>query len=80
MKIAYTATFLKLLHRLESDLQSEVIDKIDLFKDKKNYKNLNVHKLHGKFGGRHSFYVNYKIRVVFKYIAKEEVILLLVGG
>ena len=43
MKIAYTASFMKLLHGLELDLQNEVIEKAEVFKDKKNHKNLNVH-------------------------------------
>lgn len=80
MKIAYTATFLKLLRGLESDLQDEVIEKTKLFQDRKNHKNLDVHKLHGKFRGCYSFYINYKTRVVFEHIAKEEVALLLVGS
>ncbi len=80
MKIIYTTSFLKLLKSFESNLQNEVIEKIELFKDKKNHKNLSVHKLHGKFTGSYSFYVNYKIRIVFDYLSKEEVALLLVGS
>jgi len=80
MKITYTATFLKLLKGLELSLQSEIVEKVELLKDKKSHKNLNVHKLHGKFSGSYSFYVNYKIRIVFEYIDKEEIVLLLVGS
>jgi len=79
MKIVYTAYFLKLLNRFELNLQNEIIEKIELFKDKNNHKNLKVHKLHGKFAGSYSFYINYKIRIVFEYINKEEVAFLLVG-
>lgn len=79
MKVVYTAYFLKLLKRLELNIQDEVIEKIELFKDKNNHKNLKVHKLHGKFSGSCSFYINYKIRIIFDYISKEEVAFLLVG-
>lgn len=79
MKIIYTASFLKMLKRLELDIQNEVIEKTELFKDKKNHKILNVHKLHGKFFGSYGFYVNYKIRIVFDYLNKKEVVFLLVG-
>ena len=79
MKIAYTAYFLKLLSRLESNLQNEVIEKTELFKNRNNHKSLNLHKLHSKFAGSYSFYVNYKIRIVFDYVNKEEVVFLLVG-
>lgn len=80
MKIVYTPFFLKLLKNLELDLQNEAIEKIELFKERKNHKILSVHKLHGKFTGSYSFYVNYKIRIVFEYINKEEVALLLIGS
>lgn len=79
MEIAYKATFVKQLNKLDDDLQNEVLEKIDLFKDVKNHKTLNVHKLHGKFKEKYSFYVNYKIRVVFMWISKNEVALLVVG-
>lgn len=79
MKIAYTASFLKMLDKLELNLQNEVIEKTELFKDRKNHKSLKVHKLHGRFAGSYSFYVNYKIRIAFDYLNKEEVVFLLVG-
>ncbi len=79
MKIAYTAYFLKLLSKLELNLQNEVIEKTELFKDRNNHRGLNAHKLHGKFAGSYGFYVNYKIRIVFDYMNKEEAVFLLVG-
>lgn len=79
MEIAYKATFVKQLKKLDEDLQNEVLEKIDLFKDINNHNILNVHKLHGKFKEKYSFYVNYKIRVVFMWISKNEVALLVVG-
>ncbi len=66
MDIIYAPKFKK----LEKDLQDEIIEKIALFRNIKNHKHLKVHKLGGNMKGRYSFYVNYKIRVVFKYIAK----------
>lgn len=80
MKIAYTASFLKMLKGFDVDLQNEVIEKTELFKDRKNHKSLSVHKLHGKFAGRYSFYINYKIRIVFEYVNKEEAMFMLVGS
>ncbi|MBU4536567.1 hypothetical protein KJ603_00830 [Patescibacteria group bacterium] len=55
-------------------------EKIELFKDIKNHKNLNVHKLHGKHKHLYSFSINYKIRVVFKYLSKKEAVFLVIGG
>ena len=81
MKIIYTASFLKTIKEFELNLQNEIFGKIELFKDKKNHKGLNVHKLHGKFSGSYSFYINYKIRIVLEYSNKdkEKVFFLLIG-
>lgn len=79
MKVAYSPKFLRKLKSLEFSLQEEVIEKIELFKDSKNRKLLKVHKLHGNFKGCYGFSVNYKTRIVFEYINKKEVVLLVVG-
>ena len=79
MKISYKATFIRQYNKLDQDLQSEVIEKIELFKDKNNHILLKVHKLHGRFKENYSFYVNYKIRIVFIWESDEEIILLAIG-
>jgi len=79
IKIGYLPVFIRQLNKLEDSLVTETIEKIDLFKDQKNHDMLKVHKLHGRLKGRYSFYVNYKIRVIFLYVSKNEVILLAVG-
>ena len=48
MKILYKATFIRQFDKLEKDLQDEIIEKIELFKNISNHKNLKVHKLKGK--------------------------------
>jgi plasmid maintenance system killer protein len=77
--IIFLPTFVKLFNKLESDLQSEVLEKIDLFKNPRNHEQLKVHKLHGKLKNRYSFYVNYKFRIIFTYVSKKEAVLLTVG-
>lgn len=79
MEIAYKATFIRELKKLDKDLQEEVLEKIELFKDISNHQLLKVHKLHGKFGDSYSFSVNYKFRIVFEYLSKKEVAILTVG-
>ena len=79
MKIFFKPTFVRQYNALEKDLQEEVLEKIELFREKKNYKQLKAHKLHGRLTGRHSFSVNYKIRIVFSYLNKQEIVLLTVG-
>lgn len=79
IKISFSSEFFRKLKNLDPDLQEEIFEKIDLFRDRKNHQILKTHKLKGKLQGRHSFSVNYKHRIVFKYITKQEVFLLTVG-
>ena len=79
IKIFFKPTFLKEVNELEKNLVQEVFEKIELFKDRKNHKNLKVHKLHGKLAGRLSFSVNYSFRIVFQYDEYGNAIFLDVG-
>jgi len=79
MEIVYSPGFLRKLKSKDFDFQEEVIEKIELLEDSRNHKSLKVHKLHGNFKGCYSFSVNYKTRIVFEYISKEEIVLLAVG-
>lgn len=79
IKIVYAATFLKKLANCEQDLREEIKDKIKLFQDRKNHSGLKVHKLHGKFSGYVSFSINYKQRIIFQWLAKNQAYLLTLG-
>ena len=79
MKVYFKPTFIKQFKKLESALQDEAFEKIELFKDEKNNKQLKVHKLNGVLSGRYSFSVNYQTRIVFSYLSKNEAVLLVVG-
>ena len=79
MNVAYTSVFVRQLKSLDSDLQSEALEQIELFKNQKNHKRLRVHKLHGSLKDRWSFSVNYRVRIVFRYHTKNEAILLAIG-
>ena len=65
MKISYKATFVRQYNKLDESLQEEVLEKIELFKNKENHTSLKVHKLHGRLKENFSFSVNYKFRIVF---------------
>lgn len=79
LKITYIPVFMRQLAKLETGLQEEVMEKIALLKDAKTHQRLKVHKLHGRLANRYSFSVNYKTRVVFTYISKQEIALLAIG-
>lgn len=79
MKVHFLPIFIRHFKKLDSGIQEEALEKIELFGDAKNHKLLKIHKLHGPLAGRYSFSVNYKTRIVFSYINKKEVVLLAIG-
>lgn len=79
IQITYAPSFLRQVGKLEADLQREVYEKVELFIRPENHQLLKVHKLHGRLKDLYSFSINYKFRVVFKYLAKNEVALLSIG-
>ncbi len=80
MEVCFKPTFVRQFKILEEDLQEEVIEKIELFKNLKKHEQLKVHKLKGRLKDRYSFSVNYKIRIVFQYLSKGKVVLLAIGS
>lgn len=79
ISIVYKPSFIRAFDKVDKNLQDDIIEKIELFKDVKNHKQLKVHKLHGELKDRFSFSVNYKFRIVFSYVSKNEVRLLALG-
>jgi mRNA-degrading endonuclease YafQ of YafQ-DinJ toxin-antitoxin module len=80
VNIAYSASFVRKFNKLENSLQEDALQRIALFKDKENHKIIDVHKLHGKFKDYFGFSVNYKFRIVFRYVSKNEVLFVDIGG
>jgi len=79
IEIEYAPSFLKQLKKCEKRLQEEATEKIKLFRDRANHKMLEVHKLKGKLAGKYGFSVNYRDRVVFKWLADNTAGLLAIG-
>ena len=79
MEIEYKPTFIKQYACFESSLKEEMKEKIELFRNGKNHKQLKVHKLKGKLSKYYSFSVNYKYRIVFDYQSKSRAALLAIG-
>ncbi|MDO8728807.1 MAG: hypothetical protein Q7K26_02825 [bacterium] len=67
IELEYAPKFLRQIYKLELNIQEDVLKKIALFRDTKNHRSLNVHKLHGRYKGRHAFYITSKIRILFQY-------------
>ncbi|MDD3662298.1 MAG: type II toxin-antitoxin system RelE/ParE family toxin [Candidatus Pacebacteria bacterium] len=79
IKIIYAPIFVRQFKKLNIDLQDEVLEKIELFKDASNHKILKVHKLNGIYKNCFSFSVNYSYRIIFQYENKKEVAFLSIG-
>lgn len=79
MKVYYLPKFVKLYKKLPIDLREEVKEKIGLFQSEPNHPFLKTHKLKGSLKVFYSFSVNYRYRVIFEYLSKNEVVLLAVG-
>ena len=82
-KITYSKNFLKKYKKIKNRdkyLASDIKEKIEEFKDKKNHKKLRVHKLQKPFEDLFAFSVNYKIRIIFEYFDDKIVVLLTVGS
>ncbi len=79
LEVYNTKQFSRQLKKLDGALRDEVIEKVELFADEKNHKLLKVHKLKGSLKNRYSFSIDYKHRIVFKYINKKEAVLLAIG-
>jgi mRNA-degrading endonuclease YafQ of YafQ-DinJ toxin-antitoxin module len=77
--IVYSPFFIRKFNKLENGLQEDVFQRINLFKNRENHKMLEVHKLNGKFKEYFGFSVNYKFRIVFRYISKNEVLFTDIG-
>ncbi len=66
MRVFFTPRFVKMVGSLPEDLQTDVYDKVDQFRDPANHPALKVHKLKGALKGFSSFSVNYKTRIIFE--------------
>jgi len=79
IEIEYAPAFLNQLKKLPRELQQEAIEKVAAFKSRSNHRQLKVHKLKGKLAGKWSFSVNYRDRIVFKWLSENEAGLLAIG-
>ncbi len=79
IKLIFAPVFLRQLKSLPSEMREEAIEKVELFKNRRNHRMLKVYKLKGNLRGAFSFSVNYRIRVVWQYNSENEAALLSIG-
>ncbi|MBI2100958.1 MAG: plasmid stabilization protein [Candidatus Vogelbacteria bacterium] len=77
--IAYSPVFVKQFAKCELELKQEIKEGIALFSQRDNHRRLKVHKLHGQLKDRYSFSINHRLRIVFRWLSKDEAYLLALG-
>jgi len=80
MLIVYAPAFIRQFEKLDQSLRDEVIDKLALFQERLNHRQLRVHKLKGGFSNCYSFSVNYDFRIVFEYGKNDIAYILSIGN
>jgi mRNA-degrading endonuclease YafQ of YafQ-DinJ toxin-antitoxin module len=76
IEIAFTPSFDRKLRKLEPMLLDSVHDAVDRLQDHKNHPKLKLHKLHGRLKGLLALSVDYRHRIVFRWINKSRILLL----
>lgn len=79
MEIIYTKKFVKMYKKIPIEIQELFYKKESIFKNNIFDNRLNTHKLHGLFSNYHSFYINYKYRVIFEVLENKIIKFLFIG-
>ncbi|OGG60627.1 hypothetical protein A2765_03555 [Candidatus Kaiserbacteria bacterium RIFCSPHIGHO2_01_FULL_56_24] len=79
LTVEYSSRFIRTVRKIDTDLQGEIVERVELLKDSDNHKRLKVHKLTGKLKGIWSFSVNYRIRITFSKQKKDVFVLETIG-
>jgi mRNA-degrading endonuclease YafQ of YafQ-DinJ toxin-antitoxin module len=80
IEVQYSATFIKMVRRLEANLRDDVYSRVEDLKDPQSHLRLKIHKLHGRMQGLYGFSVNHNIRIVFEKVTARTYLLHIVGG
>lgn len=73
-RIHFTPRFFKSFEKLPGSIQKMAGRKDRLFRENSFDPQLRTHKLKGELAGAWSYYVNYRYRVLFRFIKADEVI------
>lgn len=79
-KIYYTTHFAKKAAKLSRNLTKEVNKREQLFRTNPFHPTLKTHKLKGKLKNCYSFSITYSDRILFEFVADDEVLFYDIGG
>ncbi|OHA71285.1 MAG: hypothetical protein A3F15_01540 [Candidatus Wildermuthbacteria bacterium RIFCSPHIGHO2_12_FULL_40_12] len=78
-QLVFGKSFLRTAERLDNKLKPKLKSSLDILLKNPFYPTLHTKHLTGKFSGYHSFRLGRDYRVIFKFVANEEIRLLDVG-
>jgi mRNA-degrading endonuclease YafQ of YafQ-DinJ toxin-antitoxin module len=70
--VLVSASFDHKFRKTDAALQDEISDKVDAFKNPQNHAQLKVHKLKGRLKDRYAFSIDYKNRVIFRWVDRSK--------
>lgn len=79
-KVLYTADFKKKFKAISKKEKGKILKKLHLFWLNPLDTSLKTHKLSGRLKDHWSFSLNYKIRIMFRFVDKKTVELIDIGG
>jgi len=79
-KIYYSSRFLRALKDLPPELGPAVVERERVFRKDCFNPKLKTHKLTGKYKEHWSFSINYSYRIIFRFLANNEVLFENVGN
>ncbi len=79
-KIYYTTNFAKKATRIPKNLSQEIKKREKLFRENPFHPKLKTHKLTGKLKTLYSFSITFQHRILFKFLAEDEVLFYDIGG
>jgi mRNA-degrading endonuclease YafQ of YafQ-DinJ toxin-antitoxin module len=65
--VEYSSYFIRKYKKLNLAFKTEILERIEEFKNPSNHQKLKVHKLTGAMGGSYSFSVNHSDRIIFEW-------------
>lgn len=79
MYIEYEKDFIKQLAKLKLSIQRRMGERLNVFRQNRNSRILNVHKLNGKFADLYSMNITGDIRLIFHKINIDGILIVAIG-
>ncbi|MBI5140331.1 MAG: type II toxin-antitoxin system mRNA interferase toxin, RelE/StbE family [Candidatus Vogelbacteria bacterium] len=79
IRVSFAPSFVRQYSKLDERLRDEIVEKIESLKQRGNSEYLKIHKLHGSLRDYYGLSVNYRVRIIFNYLNKDEIACYFIG-